>query len=300
MSTRTREYFAPRSIDETVQLLTERPKAHLLAGGTDLLNDLRHGVIEPGDVVDLAHVAELGGFDEEQDGIRIGAAVTMRELLAAPLDGRLRALREAADLLGGRQIQAAATVGGNLCQGSPAAEVATALLVHGAVVEVAGPKGRRSLPVEGLFAGPRRTTLAPEEVLVAFRVRAPEASWSSAYRRIDLRRSVDIAIVSASVALDIDGGVVRAARVAVGAARPVPFLVPEAVDALVGVAVADEGELAAAAARAAESAQATSAPITDVRAGAEYRLAMVGVVVERAAAAAARDFSKPGASELTG
>ncbi|QWF21285.1 FAD binding domain-containing protein [Nocardioides sp. LMS-CY] len=289
MTTQTREYFAPGSVDDALRVLSERPRAHLLAGGTDLLNDLRHGVIEPGDVVDLAGVAELGGLDEAPDGVRIGATVTMRELLAAPLGDRLRALREAADLLGGRQIQAAATVGGNLCQGSPAAEVATALLAHGALVDVAGPRGRRTMPVAELFAGPRRTTLAPEEILVAIRVGVADAGWSSAYRRIDLRRSVDIAIVSASAALDIDAGVVRSARVAVGAARPVPFLVPEAAAALEGVAVGDEAALAAAAGRAAEAARSASSPITDVRAGAEYRRAMVGVVVERAVRAAVEE-----------
>ncbi|MFT3873296.1 MAG: FAD binding domain-containing protein [Nocardioides sp.] len=282
----TREYFAPDSVDGALRTLAERPQAHLLAGGTDLLNDLRHGVIEPGDVVDLAGVAELRELDEGADGLRIGATLTMRELLAAPLGTRLRALREAADLLGGRQIQAAATVGGNLCQGSPAAEVATALLVHGAVVEVAGPDVRRAMPLAELFAGPRRTTLAPAELLVAIRVSAADAVWRSAYRRIDLRRSVDIAIVSASAALDVDGGVVRSARVAVGAARPVPFLVHEAAAALLGVAVADEAALAAAVDRAAAVARSASAPISDVRAGAEYRRAMVGVVVERAVRAA--------------
>ncbi|MBB3041764.1 FAD binding domain-containing protein [Nocardioides soli] len=289
MTTQTREYFAPGSVDDALRVLSERPHAHLLAGGTDLLNDLRHGLIEPGDVVDLAGVAELGGLDEAPDGVRIGATVTMRELLAAPLGDRLRALREAADLLGGRQIQAAATVGGNLCQGSPAAEVATALLAHGALVDVAGPRGRRTMPVAELFAGPRRTTLAPEEILVAIRVGVADAGWSSAYRRIDLRRSVDIAIVSASAALDIDAGVVRSARVAVGAARPVPFLVPEAAAALEGVAVGDEAALAAATGRAAEAARSASSPITDVRAGAEYRRAMVGVVVERAVRAAVEE-----------
>ncbi|QLQ09822.1 MAG: FAD binding domain-containing protein [Nocardioidaceae bacterium] len=287
MTTRSREYFAPGSIEDALRILAERPQAHLLAGGTDLLNDLRHGIIEASDVVDLAGVPELRGLEEEPAGVRIGATVTMRELLAAPLGDRLRALREAAGLLGGRQIQAAATVGGNLCQGSPAAEVATALLVHGAVVEVAGPQGWRSMPLERLFAGPRRTTLAPEEVLVGVRVSAADAGWSSAYRRIDLRRSVDIAIVSASVALDIKVGVIRSARVAVGAARPVPFLVPEAAAALEGIAVADETELVAAAESAAEAARSASSPITDVRAGAEYRHAMVGIVVKRAVGAAA-------------
>lgn len=286
-TTTTREYFAPDSVDGALRVLTEHPSAHLLAGGTDLLNDLRHGVIEPGDVVDLAGIAELGGLNEDAEGVRIGATVTMRELLAAPLGTRLRALRDAADLLGGRQIQAAATVGGNLCQGSPAAEVATALLVHGAVVEVAGPDSRRAMPLPELFAGPRRTTLAPEEILIAIRVGAADAGWSSAYRRIDLRRSVDIAIVSASAAVGVEAGVIRSARVAVGAARPVPFLVPEAAAALEGVAVADAAALTAAADRAAEATRVASSPITDVRAGADYRRAMVAVVTRRAILAAA-------------
>ena len=279
-----RDYFAPASAQQAVTLLAEHPGAHLLAGGTDLLNDLRHGILAPGHVVDLAGIAELQGFSDDAEGIRIGATTTIRELLAAPLAGRLRALREAADLLGGRQIQAAATVGGNLCQGSPAAEVATGLLVHDARLEVAGPDGRRTIPVADLFAGPRRTTLAAGEILVAIRVPAGQAGWSSAYRRIDLRRSVDIAIVSASVALDVHDGVVRGARVAIGAARPTPFLATDAAGCLVGL---EPGELVEAATRAGRAAAAASAPITDVRASADYRTAMVEVVTARAVRAAA-------------
>lgn len=279
-----RAYFAPTSIADAVALLAERPQAHLLAGGTDLLNDLRHGVIEPDDVIDLAGIAELRGFDIDAEGVRIGSMVTIRDLLAAPLNGRITALLEAADLLGGRQIQAAATVGGNVCQGSPAAEVDTALLAHDAVAHITGPAGERSTPIAEIFVGPRRTTLSPDEVLVGFQVRADRARWRSAYRRIDLRRSVDIAIVSTSVALDVHDGVVRDARVAIGAARPTPFVSAAAAAELIGASL--DG-IAEAAERAARAAAADSKPITDVRASADYRQAMVEVVVRRAILAAA-------------
>jgi carbon-monoxide dehydrogenase medium subunit len=219
--------------------------------------------------------------------------VTIRELLASGLGDRLVALQQAADLLGGRQIQAAATIGGNLCQASPAAEVATPLLAHGARVTVAGPGGRRSLHLADLFLGPRRTTLADDELLVDVHVAAEDASWSSAYHRIDLRRSVDIAIVSASAALDVVDGRVRAARIAVGAARPVPFLATEAAHLLKGARVGTDAEgrpgaeLVAAAESAAAAAMAAARPISDVRAGEDYRKAMVGVVVRRAVLEAA-------------
>lgn len=283
-------YLRPASLAAAVDDLDADGTVQLLAGGTDLINEIRLRLVAPDVVVDTADLDELHVLDP--DAVRLGAAVTMSRLLAVPWGGRLAALTDAADLLGGRQIQAVATLGGNVCHASPAAETATPLLAHDATVQVAGPSGERSLPIAELWTGPRRTALGRGELLVEVRVPAAAAAWASAYRRIELRKSVDIALVNASVALDVVDGVVRTARVAVGAAGPVPFRVPEAEAALTGVAAhtaegAAAGEFAAAVEAAGVAAAAASRPIDDVRATADYRRAMVRVVVRRAAVAAA-------------
>jgi carbon-monoxide dehydrogenase medium subunit len=278
------DHVRPTTLAEATALAA-RPGAVVLAGGTDLMNELRLGHVAPELVVDLAAVAELHAL-EDGDPVSIGAAVTVRRLLAATsVCDRFPVLADAGRLLGGRQIQASATVGGNVCHASPAAELATPLVVLGATAVLEGPDGRRELPVEELWAGPRRTVLAPGELLVALRLRAGAGARTSAYRRMELRRSVDIALVSASVDLPVVDGVIRGARVAVGAAAPTPILVPEAGLALEGVAPAGDG-LAAAVAAAGAACAAAIRPIDDVRASAAYRRAMVVVVTARAVATA--------------
>jgi carbon-monoxide dehydrogenase medium subunit len=278
------DHVRPHTLAEAAALAA-RPGAVVLAGGTDLMNELRLGHVRPTLVVDLAAVEELGVLDEG-DPVSIGAAVTVRRLLAATsVCDRYPVLADAGRLLGGRQIQASATVGGNVCHASPAAELATPLVALDATAVVEGPDGRRELPVEQLWAGPRRTTLAPGDLLVALRLPALGSARTSAYRRVELRRSVDIALVSASVDVPVVDGVVRGARVAVGAAAPTPILVPAAGEALEGVEPA--GAALAAAVAAAGAACATAIrPIDDVRASAAYRRAMVEVVTVRAVAAA--------------
>ena len=278
-------YLRPATLPDAVAALDRDGSAHLLAGGTDLINEIRLGIVRPDVVVDTAELAELRQFTIGDDEIVIGAGRTMSDVLQAPLGGRLAALCDAADLLGGRQMQAVASLGGNICHASPAAETATPLLVHDAVLGVAGPDGRRSVPIAEFWAGPRRTTLGRGELLVDLRIPGAAARRASAYRRIELRKSVDIALVSAAAALEIVDGVVRTARLAVGAAGPVPFRAEQAEERLLGVRVtldplsgAPSGDFAEAISAAERAASAQATPIDDVRASAEYRRAMVGVV----------------------
>jgi carbon-monoxide dehydrogenase medium subunit len=207
----------------------------------------------------------------------------------------LAALTDAAALFGGRQIRNVATVGGNLCSASPAAELATPLLVLDATAEVVGPGGARDVALADLWAGPRRTVLAPGEVLRAARLPAGVAGSASAYQRLELRRSVDIALVSVSARLDVADGEVVGARLAVGAAAPTPFRAEEAEALLVGLPVAagaGDPRVAAAAAAVAGAAR----PIDDVRASAAYRRAMLEVVAVRAVAAALARVAPAGGS----
>ncbi|MFB9833017.1 FAD binding domain-containing protein, partial [Actinoallomurus acaciae] len=199
----------------------------------------------------------------------------------------------AAALLGGRQMQQVATVGGNLCHASPAAETATPLLVHDTVAAVAGPGGRREVPLGEFWRGPRATCLAAGELLVELRIPKSAATESSAYRRLELRRSVDIAIVSASVRLVYDDRAIAGARIALGAVAPVPIRVPAAEEALVGVEIADDPGLRTAVAAAADLCRSAARPIDDTRASARYRASMVEVVTGRCIEAALSRWDRP-------
>lgn len=271
----------PATLAEALDHLAE-PGARPLAGGTDLVNGIRLGADDATTVVDVTAVPELRVLDDG-DPVALGAAVTVRELRTHPtLPARLPALDDAAALLGGRQIQAAATVGGNLCNASPAAELATPLLVLGAVATIAGPDGAREVPLARLWTGPGRTVVAPGELLVRVTLPSGLDATASSYQRLELRRSVDIALVSASAWLQLDGEHVVDARVAVGAVAPTPRLVPEAGAALIGLAVADEAAVETRCRRAGAAAAAAARPIDDVRASAEYRRAMTDQIVRRA------------------
>lgn len=281
-------YAAPATVKDAIAALGSVPGARPLAGGTDLMNALRMEPDRPPLVVDLTGVAGLRAIAEDGDAVLLGAGATMRAILVSPAASGLPALADAARLLGGRQIQAVATVGGNLCTASPAAETATPLLVHDAHVVVAGEDGERTLPLAELWDGPRSTVLGPAELLRAVRA---TTGGRSAYRRMQLRRSVDIALVSCAARLTDDGGAVTDARVAVGAVAPTPRLVPAAAAALVGAPVPEPGRAlpratAAAVAEAARACVAAAAPIDDVRASARYRLAVLEVVARRALLAA--------------
>lgn len=272
-------YHRPTTLDDAVALLAADPARRPLAGGTDLLV----GTWRPDDrpaVVDLADLAELRTHHLDVAEVRLGAGVTIADLLALEgLADAMPALTEAARLLGGRQIRAAATIGGNLGNASPAAETAPPLLVHDAEVDLVGPSGSRALPLSELFVGPHRTRLAPGELVVAVRA----APGPSAYRRVELRRSVDIALVSAAVRVEVVDGRIAVARVALGAVAPTPVRAPAAEDVLAGATLDD---LAFAVEAAGARAAAAAAPIDDHRARADYRRAMVAVVVRRAVHAA--------------
>ena len=273
-------YARPTSVAETVDLLEANPSARPIAGGTDLMVQMRLGHRRPDLVIDTGDLEELHRL-EAGDSSVIGAAVTLRDFLAdAELVARHPALAQAANLLGGRQIQAQATFGGNVCNASPAAETTTPLLVYDAQAEIAGPAGNREVPLADFFAGPGRTTLLPGELLVALRLPGGGADQRSAYRRMELRRSVDIAIVSASAWFEVEDGLISGARVAIGAVNAVAQRVPAAEAALLGVPV-ESPALEQAVAEAANHCREASRPIDDTRASARYRAAMVEVIAHR-------------------
>lgn len=281
------EFSQPASLDEALRLLSGNGQAvGLLAGGTDLIIQHRAGRREIGHMIDVKRIPDLNVLElDGAQGLRLGAAVSCGRITDhADLLRTYPALAEGAELIGSTQIQSRATVGGNLCNGSPAADSVCSLIVLDAQCIVASTGNQRSVPARDFMTGPGTTVLAPGELLVEVRVPAPAPRSSSAYLRFIPRNEMDIAVASAAVALTLgeDGRTVERASVAIGAVGPTPIVVEEAATALVG-SMLDEAALA----KAVAAAEAAAQPIDDVRGTVAFRRHTAGVLVRRAALAAA-------------
>ena len=278
-------YEAPESVAGAVTLLAGGgPRGRVLAGGTDLLVQLRAGMIAPDLVVDIKRIGETREIRREDGKLVIGAAVTGAELGESSVAKSMwPGVVESAELIGSTQIQGRASLAGNLCNASPAADTVPALIAAGAVCKVAGPGGTRRVPVEDVCTGPGRLSLGDGEFVVAFELPERPPRSSDAYLRFIPRTEMDIAVVGAGVNLVLDDdGRCSAARVALGAVAPTVILVEEAGAALVGTEC-DEAALEAMAA----AARAACRPIDDKRGTAEYRTKVAGVLATRAARIAA-------------
>jgi len=280
------EYTAPGNISELVDALSADSEGPVraLAGGTDLIVRMRTGLERPGRIVDLKRVPELTRISVDGSELRIGAATPAAEIVLHPeLQKWVPGLVEATDLIGSTQIQGRASLGGNLCNASPAADTVPALIALQARCLVVGPDGEREIAVSEVVTGPGATSLAPGEAVVEFRIPRPESNSRDAYLRLIPRSEMDIAVVgaAASLALDEAGRCVRA-RIVLGAVGPTTIVVDEASTALVGTEV-DEAALA----QVAAAAVAAARPIDDKRGTVEYRKHVAGVLARRAAAIAA-------------
>jgi carbon-monoxide dehydrogenase medium subunit len=274
------QYAAPTSLAQAARTLQGASNAKILAGGTDLLVQMKLGIREPGLIVDIKHIPELTAFTLSGQGLHLGAAVPSAILGEdALVQARYPGFMEALGLIGSSQIQGRCSAGGNLCNASPAADSVPALIVNRAVCNILGPTGERSVAVEDFNTGPGKNCLASSEILVSIHLPLPAPRSSDAYLRFIPRTEMDIAVAGAAVALTLDAaGVCTAARVAIGAVAPTALLVPAAADALIGTALDDT-----ALANAAAAASAAASPITDKRGTADYRKKVVGVLVRRAA-----------------
>ncbi|MGB6838486.1 MAG: xanthine dehydrogenase family protein subunit M [Dehalococcoidia bacterium] len=275
------DYYAPGSLSEALSILQERGDGgKLLAGGTDLLVQMREAGLHPSYVVSLRRLPELRGIEfDEGTGLRIGACADMAAIEAHPsVRQRYRALFEGASLIGSVQTRNMATIGGNICNAAPSADSAPPLTVLGAGAEVAGPGGRREMALEDLFTGPGTTALGPNDILMALRLPVPPPHTGSVYQRHTPRQEMDIAVVGVGVALTFqpDGEAIQGARIGLGAVAPTPIRAREAEDALTGQRPSEELF-----ARAAELAVAASRPISDVRGSAAFRRELVRVMTRR-------------------
>ncbi len=280
------EYARPHSIDDAVRCLVNAgPGACVLAGGTDLLVQLRAGHVRPPLIVDIKGIAELRRIDATPEGFRVGAAVAGAELGEHPaFVAQWPGIAEAFQLIGSTQIQGRATLGGNLCNASPAADSVPALIAAGARCVVVGPGGIREMAVEDVATAPGKTSLASGEFISQILLPNRPPKSADAYLRFIPRTEMDIAVVSAGISLTLDDkGMCTAARVALGAVAPRALLVPEAAAALIGTPV-DEAALG----KLAAAARAACAPINDKRGTIEFRTKVAGVLARRAATLAAQ------------
>lgn len=276
------EYVSAKTLKEAVSLLNKKgDHASILAGGTDLLVQLREGRRKADLVVDVKDIPELNRLSyNSRTGLTFGASVPCCQICEDKAVAKAYpSLIDAASLIGGIQIQGRATVGGNLCNASPAADTIPALIALGAVCTIAGPRGKRKVPVEDFCIAPGRTVLKKGEVLVSLHLPPPRPRSGAYFLRFIPRNEMDIAVVNAgaSVLLDAKKQTFISARIALGAVAPTPLFVTEAGDALAGKPVSDEAIEAAA-----EVAKAAAKPISDMRGTAEQRRHLSGVLTRRA------------------
>jgi len=273
-------YESPSTSREAALLLNgEQGKAFVLAGGTDLLVRMRLGHIEPDLLVDIKRIPAMSDITHSSQGSRIGAAVPGAVLgrhkqLAKAWPGVV----EATNLIGSDQVQGRATMVGNLCNASPAADSVPAMIAAGAKAVIVGPKGRRTVAVEKIVTGPGQTSLAKGELIEAITLPARGARAGDAYLRFIPRTEMDIAVVSAGVNITLERGRVKTARVVLGAVAPTAVVVPAAARAIVGTKLED-----AALEKLAAACSAACNPIDDKRGTIEYRTKVAGVLGKRAA-----------------
>jgi carbon-monoxide dehydrogenase medium subunit len=273
-------YEAPTTTKEAVTLLAkEKGKAAVLAGGTDLLVRMKMGMSEPDLIVDIKHIPAMNAVKHSATGTKIGAAVSGAKL------GKNKAITkawpgvvEATNLIGSDQVQGRCTMVGNLCNASPAADSVPAMIAAGAKAVVVGKTKRRTVAVENIATGPGKTSLAKDEVIEAITLPKRPRNSGDAYLRFIPRTEMDIAIVSAGVNLTLQKGVVKTARVCVGAVAPTAVLVPDAAKAIIGTKL-DADALA----NLAAACSAACNPIDDKRGTIEYRTKVAGVLGRRAA-----------------
>ena len=280
------EYCAPNTVAETVDLLgalsANDTRYQLLAGGTDVLVQLRGIDDTPRTLVDIKSLAETKRLELGKDRVYIGAAIPGAILNDhKELKALFPGLVEAVDLIGSTQIQGRASRGGNLCNASPAGDAIPAIIANGGVCHIASANGERELAAEDFVTGVGTNALAASEFLLGVSFPRPAGKSGDAYLRFIPRTEMDIAVAGAGVRLKLDGDTCTAAKVVIGAVATTALVVPAAAAALVGTKL-DDAALAA----AADACSAISKPISDKRGTAEYRRKVVGVLCRRAAAKA--------------
>jgi xanthine dehydrogenase FAD-binding subunit len=275
------KYHTPASFADASAIAAEaQGVTRFLAGGTDVLVQMRSDIVTPEDLIDVKHIDGVKDITQNADGSwTIGIAVAGAEMTEHPTLGQeWPGLVEAMDLIGSTQVQGRATLVGNLCNGSPAADSVPAQIAAGVMVTVTGPNGTRDVAVEDIPSGPGRTTLQKGELISALHVPARGDNAGDAYLRFIPRTEMDIAVVGCGISLRVDGDVITEARVSLGAVAPTVLLVADAAKAIIGTTLDD-----AALDSLANAAEAACSPIDDKRGTIEFRTEVAGVLAKRTA-----------------
>lgn len=275
------DYHTPDSFDDAIAIASKADGiTRFLAGGTDVLVQLRADIVTPDTVIDIKHIDGTKDITRNADGSwRIGIAVAGAEMTEhSELAGEWPGLVEAMDLIGSTQIQGRATLTGNLCNGSPAADSVPAMIAAGMTATVVGPGGSRSVAIKDIPTGPGRTSLAKGEMITELQVPARGTAGGDAYLRFIPRTEMDIAVVGCAVNLVLDGDTIASASVALGAVAPTVLLVEDAANAIIGTSLDD-----AAMEKLAAAASAACSPIDDKRGTIKFRTHVAGVLARRAA-----------------
>ena len=269
------EHYAPDSIEELLELLKTKPNAKLIAGGTDLLLQMKEGTAQPETVISLKNVEELGGFSVSKNGYRLGACLTLRWITRSnELTQNFPGLIYAAGVVASEQIRSLATLGGNICNASPSADMVPPLIALDAVVQLVSSQSQRELPLSEFFKGPGESVLKGGEILHS--IFLPQPSGSMIYSKHAPRKYMDLAVVGVAVRLAKKNGKINEARVALGAVGPVPFRAEKTEALLAGQTLTTELMR-----EAGEMAAGECVPIDDIRGSAWYRKRMVKVHVRR-------------------
>ena len=278
-------YEAPTTLNEAVALMAKHNGlAQPLAGGTDLIDQMRLGRLSPRVLIDVKSISELNVLQVDDHGLRVGAAVPCHRIYCEPAIVRqYSALADSCRIIGGIQIQSRASVGGNLCNSGPAADSIPSMIALGGVCTIVGPGGNRKVPVESFCTGPGKNVLRTGELLVEIRLDLSPSQGGSHYRRLIPRNEMDIAVVGVGAAVRLDQSKEHfvSARIALAAVAPTPLLAEAASKTLAGQPVSDETIL-----KAAGAAREIVAPINDMRGTKKYRIHVTGVLTERVIKAA--------------
>ena len=277
---RVGKYFAPKTLEEACFLLSKyKEEARVIAGGTDMLVKLKRGEASPKYIINISDIPEQDYIVcEDEKGLRIGALTTIHSIEASPtIQEKFCILAHGASQLGTIQVRNQATIAGNLCNASPSAELAPALLVLSARIRIGGNAGERTVPIEDFFTGPGQTILKPDEIIIEIQVPNLSPHSGGVYIKHTLRKALDLAIVGVAVMVTIDGDILSNVRIALGAVAPTPIRARKAEGILVRKRL--ENNLLE---KAGLIASGESSPISDVRSSAGYRKKMVKVLVIRA------------------
>ena len=272
------DYARPQTVAEAVQLLTERGDgARAMAGGTDLIVQLRVGRRQPDHVVDVKHIPDLNEVNTSGGGVTLGAAVPCHIIYNNDaIKDAFPALVDSESIIGGTQIQGRASIGGNLCNAAPSADAIPTLIALGATANVSGSTGERSVAIEDFCTGPGQNVLGADELLTSISIPAQGANSGARYQRFIPRNEMDIAVVGVGASVTLNNGSFESVRVSLASVAPTPLFVTEINDELAGKDVTDENI-----AKAGEIAKDAAKPISDMRGTADYRRHLCDVMTRR-------------------